>query len=108
MGSTNSADRSRSWRPSAPPGDAAGLAAAEPYFKDAARLRRWGDPVYAARCWLVGQSSGADDLVARATHRYADSMQEGLGWAAADPLQPASVCGSWGAIVERVATARTA
>ena len=68
-------------------GDAAALAAAEPYFEDADRLRRWGDPVYAARCWLVSQSCGQDKLVARATHRYADRMAEGLGWAAADALQ---------------------
>ena len=84
---TEVAEADRAALAKAATGDAAGLAAAEPYFKDAARLRRWGDPVYAARCWLVGQSSGTDDLVARATHRYADSMQEGLGWAAADPLQ---------------------
>jgi hypothetical protein len=67
--------------------DAAGLAAAEPYFQDAARLRRWGDPVYAARCWLVWQSCGEDSLVRRSTHRFADAMQEGLGWAKADALQ---------------------
>ena len=68
-------------------GDAEALAAAEPYFKDAARLRRWGDPVHAAKCWLVTQSCGDDWLVGRATHRFAESMQEGLGWADADALQ---------------------
>ena len=68
-------------------GDAAVLAAAEPYFHDAARLRRWGDPVHAAKCWLVVQSCGDDYLVRRATHRFADAMQEGLGWATADALQ---------------------
>ena len=72
-------------------GDAAALAAAEPYFRDAERLRLWGDPVYAARCWLVQQSAGENRLVARATQRFADAMQDGLGWATADALQRVAI-----------------
>ncbi len=70
---------------------AAALAAAEPYFQDAAMRRRWGDPMHAARCWLVQQSCGDDKLVARATHRYATSMRDGLGWAEADALQRVAI-----------------
>ena len=72
-------------------GDADALAAAEPYFEDASRLRRWGDPMHAARCWLVTQSCGDDILVARATHRYANSMRDGLGWVEADALQRVAI-----------------
>ena len=72
-------------------GDADALAAAEPYFEDASRLRRWGDPMHAARCWLVTQSCGDDILVSRATHRYANSMRDGLGWEAADALQRVAI-----------------
>ena len=72
-------------------GDADALAAAEPYFKDASRLRRWGDPMHAARCWLVTQSCGDNVLVARATHRYANSMRDGLGWEGADALQRVAI-----------------
>ena len=72
-------------------GDADALAAAEPYFRDASRLRRWGDPMHAARCWLVTQSCGDDVLVARATHRFATSMRDGLGWEAADALQRVAI-----------------
>ena len=72
-------------------GDADALAAAEPYFEDASRLRRWGDPMHAARCWLVTQSCGDNVLVARETHRYATSMRDGLGWDAADALQRVAI-----------------
>jgi hypothetical protein len=68
-------------------GDAAALDAAEPYFSDPVRLRRWGDPMYAARCWLVSQSGGDNAVVQRATHRHATAMRDGLGWEAADALQ---------------------
>jgi len=68
-------------------GDAAALDAAEPYFTDPDRLRRWGDPMYAARCWLVSQSAGDNALVYQATHRHANAMRDGLGWGGADALQ---------------------
>ena len=68
-------------------GDAAALEAAEPYFRDEDRLKRWGDPMYAARCWLVSQSCGDNALVCRATHRYANALRDGLGWDGADALE---------------------
>ena len=72
-------------------GDAAASAAAKPYFEDASRLRRWGDPMHAARCWLVTQSCGDNMLVARATHRYANIMRDGMGWEGADALQRVAI-----------------
>ncbi len=72
-------------------GDAEALRAAEPYFKDAARVRRWGDPMHAARCWLVSQSCGENSLIHAATHRYADAMRDGLGWESADALQRVAI-----------------
>ena len=89
-------------------GDAEALRAAEPYFKDAARVRRWGDPMHAARCWLVSQSCGENSLVHTATHRHADAMRDGLGWESADALQRVAilrVVNTWLAVGVREAKA---
>jgi hypothetical protein len=35
-------------------GDEAALEKAQPYLKDGRYIARWGSPMYAAKCWLVG------------------------------------------------------
>ncbi len=82
----NAPEADRATLAAAAAGDPAALAAAEPYFRDPATLCRWGDPIHAARCWLVSQASSDNRLVHAATHRQADALRDGLGWAAADAL----------------------
>lgn len=68
-------------------GDAAALERARPYLTDPRYTRRWGSPMYAARCWLVSQACGDDRVVARATHNRADQMADELGYREANVLE---------------------
>ena len=84
-------DEDRAVLKAAAKGDAAALAKAKPYLEDKKYVNRWGNPAYAARCWLVGQVCGANDLVARATHRKADALADDLGYQAANPLERVAI-----------------
>jgi hypothetical protein len=68
-------------------GDAAALEKARPYLSDRRYTKRWGSPMYAARCWLVGQACGDDVVVARATHAEATALAADLGWDGANALE---------------------
>ena len=68
-------------------GDKAALAKAQPYLTDPKYVRVWGDPMYAARCWLVGQVAGDDIVVARTTHERVRLMREELGFEKANTLE---------------------
>ncbi len=72
-------------------GDAAALEQARKYLTDRKYTRRWGNPVYAARCWLVGQVCGTDKVVARATHHHADQLAEDLGGGHATALEKLAI-----------------
>jgi hypothetical protein len=71
-------------------GDAA-LEKARPYLEDRKYVNRWGNPAYAARCWLVGQVCGDDKLVARATHAKASALADDPGFEAANPLEKMAI-----------------
>ena len=68
-------------------GDKAALAKAKPYLSDPKYIRAWGNPMYAARCWLVGQVSGDDIVVARTTHSRMAMLQKELGHDQANTLE---------------------
>ena len=68
-------------------GDAAALEKARPYLTDKRYIARWGSPMYAAKCWLVGQACGDDHVVARATHNRADQLRDELGFRDANALE---------------------
>jgi hypothetical protein len=68
-------------------GDQAALVKARPYLEDPKYVGRWGNPAYAARCWLVGQVSGDNHLVSRATHEKAAALANELGFESAGPLE---------------------
>jgi hypothetical protein len=68
-------------------GDAAALAASRKYLSDARYTRRWGDPMHAARCWLVTEASGTDRVVAAATFAHAQRMADDLGWQRATAVE---------------------
>jgi hypothetical protein len=72
-------------------GDAAALEKARPYLEQRRYQNRWGNPAYAARCWLVGQAAGDDALVARATHAAADALADDLGYESAGPLERVAI-----------------
>jgi hypothetical protein len=68
-------------------GDEAALEKARPYLTDGRYIARWGSPMYAAKCWLVGQACGDDKVVARATHNRADQLRDELGYQSANVLE---------------------
>jgi hypothetical protein len=72
-------------------GDAAALEQSRKYLTDRSYTRRWGNPVYAARCWLVGQSCGHNQVVARATHNHAEQLAGDLGGASATALEKLAI-----------------
>jgi hypothetical protein len=72
-------------------GDAAALAKAEPYLTDPKHIKVWGDPMFAARCWLVTQVSGDDVVVARATHARVKLLREELGFVTANMLEKIAI-----------------
>ncbi len=72
-------------------GDKAALAKAQPYLTDPEFIKRWGNPMFAARCWLVGQVCGDDKVVARTTHARATMLQQELGWDGANALEQIAV-----------------
>lgn len=47
--------------------------------------------MYAAKCWLVGQASGDDKVVARATHNRADQLRDDLGFQSANVLEQIAI-----------------
>jgi hypothetical protein len=49
------------------------------YTDDPAVFRRWGNPAYMARVWLVYQISGDDQVVRRAVYRQVDELGTELG-----------------------------
>ncbi len=68
-------------------GDAAALVKAQPYLTDPKYIKAWGNPMYAARCWLIGQVAGDDAVVARTTHARIAMLQDELGFAEASVLE---------------------
>lgn len=72
-------------------GDRAALAKVEPYLSDPKYVQLWGDPMRAARCWLVGQVAGQDTVVARATHARAALLSRELGFETANALEKVAV-----------------
>lgn len=72
-------------------GDAAALAKAQPYLTDPKYIMAWGNPVYAARCWLVTQVAGDDVIVARATHSRVKMLQDELGFTNASLLEKLAI-----------------
>ena len=72
-------------------GDAAALAKAQPYLTDPKYIMAWGNPMYAARCWLVTQVAGDDVIVARATHSRVKMLQDELGFTNANLLEKLAI-----------------
>ena len=72
-------------------GDAASLEKAKPYLTDPKYIKLWGNPMYAARCWLVTQVSGSDSVVARTTHARVAMLQDELGFATANMLEKLAI-----------------
>lgn len=72
-------------------GDAAALEEAKPYLTDPKYIKLWGNPMTAARCWLVGQVAGNDDVVASATHARVVMLQNELGFATANMLEKLAI-----------------
>ena len=72
-------------------GDPAALAKAQPYLTDPKFIKLWGNPMCAARCWLVGQVSGDDIVVARTTHGRMAMIQQELGYEAANTLEKIAI-----------------
>jgi len=72
-------------------GDAAALAKAQPYLTDPKYIMEWGNPTYAARCWLVGQVAGDDAVVARTTHARATMLHDELGFSEANMLEKLAI-----------------
>ena len=72
-------------------GDAAALEKAKPYLTDPKYIRLWGNPMTAARCWLVGQVAGNDDVVASATHARVVMLQNELGFGTANMLEKLAI-----------------
>lgn len=72
-------------------GDKAALVKAQPYLTDPKYVHAWGNPMYAARCWLVGQVSGDDIVVARTTHAKMAILQTELGYTEANTLEKIAI-----------------
>lgn len=72
-------------------GDKAALAKAQPYLTDPKYVRAWGNPMTAARCWLVGQVAGDDFVVAQTTYYRATMLQEELGFDRANLLEKIAI-----------------
>jgi hypothetical protein len=72
-------------------GDAAALAKAEAYLSDPKIARRWGNPAFMARCWLVWQVGGDDAVVRRAVWRQFKELNADLGWGGATPLEQLAI-----------------
>ena len=72
-------------------GDAAALGEAKPYLTDPKYIKLWGNPMTAARYWLVGQVAGNDDVVASATHARVVMLQNELGFATANMLEKLAI-----------------
>ena len=72
-------------------GDAAALEKAKPYLTDPKYIKLWGNPMTAARCWLVGQVAGNDDVVASATHARVVMLQNELGFGTANMLEKLAI-----------------
>lgn len=72
-------------------GDKAALAKVQGYLSDPGYVRVWGDPMYAARCWLVYQVAGDDLVVARATHARAKALRQDLGYETANTLERVAI-----------------
>ncbi len=72
-------------------GDKAALAKCEKYLTDRRYARRWGNPVYAARCWVISQTCGTDRVVGRAAHAYADQLADDLGVGRATALEKLAI-----------------
>ena len=72
-------------------GDAPALAKAQPYLTNPKYIKEWGNPMYAARCWLVGQVAGDDAVVGRVTHARATMLQEELGFIEANLLEKIAI-----------------
>lgn len=72
-------------------GDKAALAKVQSYLTDPNYVRVWGDPMYAARCWLVYQVAGDDLVVARTTHARAKALRQDLGYETANTLERVAI-----------------
>ena len=68
-------------------GDTDALEKAKPYRTDPKYLKLWGNPMVAARCWLVGQVAGNDAVVASATHARVVMLQNELCFGTANMLE---------------------
>lgn len=72
-------------------GDVAVLEKAKPYLTDPKYIKLWGNPMYAARCWLVTQVAGSDSVVARTTNARVAMLQDELGFASANMLEKLAI-----------------
>ncbi len=72
-------------------GDAAALEKAKPYLTDPKYIKLWGNPMYAARCWLISQVAGSDSVVVRTTHARVAMLQDELGFATANMLEKLAI-----------------
>lgn len=72
-------------------GDASALEKAKPYLADPKYIKLWGNPMVAARCWLVGQVAGNDAVVGNATHARVVMLQNELGFATANMLEKLAI-----------------
>jgi|GEM_PF-1598215 len=72
-------------------GGTAALAKAQPYLTDPKYITAWGNPMYAARCWLVGQVAGDDAVVGRTTHARVTMLHDELDFASASMLEKIAI-----------------
>ena len=72
-------------------GDAAALAKAQPYLTDPKYIKAWGNPMYAARCWLVGQVAGDDAVIGRTTHARVTMLHDELDFADSSMLEKIAI-----------------
>lgn len=81
------ADTDREVLLAAAKGDEGAFEKAQPYLTDRRYVARWGNPMHAARVWLVTQASGENMAVAAATNSHADHLADDLGYQSANVLE---------------------
>ena len=94
-------------------GDASAMEAANKYLTQRKYMVRWGDPHFAAKCWLVSQFGGSDQLTVQATFRRVDQLANELGIGESNILEKLAISrivNNWlavGVLEIKVAAAQT-
>lgn len=72
-------------------GDVEALEKSRKYLTDQRYIRRWGNPVHAARWWLMSQAAGTNLVVVSATLNFADQLAQDLGFGQANTLEQLAI-----------------